>query len=93
VARALDLRLNGRGFKTRRPLALPGSNLGQVTHTYWPIAGRSCLVRAYLAAGEITAVSALITTTIVIGSLGHGLQHLSCSARSIQPSTFYETVK
>jgi len=37
VARALNLRLNSREFKTRRPLALPGSDLGQVTHTYVPL--------------------------------------------------------
>jgi len=36
AARVLDLRLNSHEFKTRRLLALPGSNLGQVTRTYWP---------------------------------------------------------
>jgi len=37
VARAFDLQLNGRDFETRRPLALSGSDLGQVTHTYVPL--------------------------------------------------------
>ena len=34
AARAFDLRLNGHEFETQRPLALPGSNHGQITHTY-----------------------------------------------------------
>jgi len=33
---ALDLRLNGRECETRKLLALLGSKLGQLTHTYWP---------------------------------------------------------
>ena len=33
AARAFDLRLNGLEFESHRPLALPGSNTGQVTHT------------------------------------------------------------
>ena len=37
AAGAFDLRLNGREFETRRPLALPGSDLGQVTHAYVPL--------------------------------------------------------
>jgi len=41
AARAFDLRLNGREFETHRPLALPGSDLGQVTHTYVPLSPSS----------------------------------------------------
>jgi len=72
------MRLNGPEFETRRPRALPGSNHGQVTRTYWPsrLQWSSAGVPG---CGWETAVSALTTTTtIVIRSLGHGLQHLSC---------------
>ena len=41
AARAFDLRLNGREFETRRPLVLPGSDLGQVTYTYVPLSPSS----------------------------------------------------
>ena len=92
VARALDLRLNGCEFETRRPLVLLGSKLGQLTHTYWP--SRSQWSSTGIpGCGWETTVSALITTTTVIRSLGHGLQHLSCSARSTQPSTFHRMIK
>ena len=54
VARALDLRLNGREFETRRPLALPGSDLGQVAHTYVPLSPSS-ITWYRCKAGEVTA--------------------------------------
>ena len=79
AARAFDLWVNGREFETCRPLALPGSNFGQVTHTYWPSRSQWSIAGVPGCRWE-TAVSALITTTTVIRSLGHGLQHLSCSA-------------
>jgi len=40
-AMAFDLLLNGREFETHRPLALPGSDIGQVTRTYVPMSPSS----------------------------------------------------
>jgi len=52
--RTFDLRLNGREFESHRLFALSGSNLGQVTYTYWPSRSQFSIVLAYryLAAGE-----------------------------------------
>jgi len=54
VARAFDLRLNGREFETCRPLALPGSDLGQVTHTCVPLSPSS-ITWYRCKAGEVMA--------------------------------------
>jgi len=54
AARAFNLRLNGHEFETLRPLVLPGSDLGQVTHTYVPLSPSSITWYQYKSR-EVTA--------------------------------------
>jgi len=42
MARALDLRLNGRRPEAR-PFRFPGNNLGQVVHTHVPLSPSSII--------------------------------------------------
>jgi len=79
-----DLRLNGREFKSHSLLALSGSNSGQVTPT--GLAGRSGLVLMYLTAGEKPLSMRLSHQLLWYHNRGHGLQHLSCRARSTESS-------
>jgi len=93
AVRAFDLRLSSCEFEFHKPLVLPGSNIGQVTHTYWP--SRSQWSSAGVpGCGWETAISALITTTTVIRSLfGMGCSTFPAVPRSTQPSTPCGTVK